>query len=141
MAALALPYLLAVVVVITSHLLFPGLGERESIRDLARLAERTAKPGEKLVFFLNTNQGINFYATTLPLRDEKAEPITLGHEDQVADFLAQRRMGSVLLMSYQRWIGGLLESDRISVEVLGSQHLGISCSPGCDWVLLRVSQN
>jgi len=137
-ATIFLPFGVAVVVVAATHLVYPGLADSESIRDLAEFARNEAKPGERLVFFLNTNQGVNFYATSLPLRDERAEPVTLKHENEFPAFLAERRLDSVLVLSYERWSGGLLGSDRLRTDLLARHARRISCSPGCDWVLLRV---
>jgi 4-amino-4-deoxy-L-arabinose transferase-like glycosyltransferase len=138
-AAIFVQFGLGALVIAAAHLVFPGLAARESIRELAEFARKEARPGERLVFFLNTNQGINFYATSLPLRDKHAEPLTLQNEDEFPALLAERGMNSLLVMSYERWSGGIVRSERLRSDLLARHSLGIRCSPGCDWVLLRVA--
>src|SRR5262249_16688853 len=75
----ATPYLpigLAVIVVAAAHLVFPGLGNRESLKKLSLMAVGAALPSERLIFFVNHDHGINFYATGLPLRDNRSELVT-----------------------------------------------------------------
>ncbi|HZF37654.1 MAG TPA: glycosyltransferase family 39 protein, partial [Blastocatellia bacterium] len=68
-ATLYLPVGLAVIVVAAAHLVFPGLGNRESLKSLSLMALQAARHSEQLVFLINNNQSVNFYATRLPLRD------------------------------------------------------------------------
>ena len=81
---------------------------------------------------------MNFYATDLPLRDERSELLTFQHGDEVARLLDREKRQSMLIMCYQRWSDGLFENDKFSTERIGLQERKTSCSPGCDWVLLRV---
>ncbi|MEP7273882.1 MAG: hypothetical protein ABI882_20445, partial [Acidobacteriota bacterium] len=129
----------AAIVVLAVHLAFPGIARRESIRDLALTAGAVARPGERLIFYLDNNQGLNFYATSLPLRDARSELITLQHGDQIADVLKDRGLESLLVMCYQRWSSGLFINGRLETRLLATHSREIRCSPGCDWVLLRVS--
>jgi len=138
-AAIFMPFGLGILVIAATHLIYPALAARESIRELAELARREARSGDRLVFFLNSNPGINFYATSLPLRDERAEPLIIRHEDEFPAFLTGRRLDSVLVLSYERWSGGIVRSDRLRTDLIARQARGIPCSPGCDWVLLRVA--
>jgi hypothetical protein len=104
------------------------------------MALEKARPNEKLVFYLDSHQGVNFYATDLPLRDPRSELITLRHGDEVAPLLEREGRESLLVMCYERWSNGLFINGKFSAERLASQERRIACSPGCDWVLLRVSR-
>ncbi|MDX2034428.1 MAG: glycosyltransferase family 39 protein [Blastocatellia bacterium] len=138
-AARFLPAAVAMLVVAVSHLLFPALARRESIKPLAILASQAAQPGERLVFFVNHDHGINFYATGLPLRDTKSELVTLVSPDEIRLLAAGSRSRSLLVLSRRRWVDGLLRADQLRAEALGEHPLGARCSPDCDWVLLRAS--
>lgn len=128
----------AVSVVAATHLLFPALGDRESIRELARLATAQAAQGERLIFYLDTNHGINFYATELPLRDARSNLVTTGHGDEIMDILGKTEGASLLLMAYDRWMPSLENRESFLVERIGRQSGRARCSPGCDWILARV---
>lgn len=134
-----LPFALAAIVVATTYLLFPGLARRESIRDLADVAEKAARPGERLIFYLDSNQGVNFYSTALPLRDARSELVTVRHGDEIEPFVRERDLESVLVMCYERWREGLVINEHLRTELISTHPRRIACSPGCDWVLLRVS--
>jgi hypothetical protein len=41
-------------------------------------------------------------------------------------------------MSPERWRDGLMKSANLRVEEIGEQGFNASCSPECDWVLLRA---
>lgn len=137
--AIALTILLGAVIIGSVHIVFPGLAQRESISSLALLARENAKPDERLVFYLDSDQGVNFYATSLPLRDRRAELVTFLHGDQMASFLKERAIESVLVMSYVRRSKELTINPVLNVELLATQGRALDCSPDCDWVLLRVS--
>src|SRR5262249_45012892 len=83
-ATLFLPFGLSLIVITVAHVIFPALANRESLRALATIATQTARPGERLVFFVNPDHGINFYATGLPLRDTKSELVTLFSSEEIA---------------------------------------------------------
>jgi 4-amino-4-deoxy-L-arabinose transferase-like glycosyltransferase len=127
LAALFLPFGLAVVLVVVKHLLLPGLGYVDSTRDLALAAARAARPGERLVFFINNDFSIDFYATGLPLRDERAYLITLMKPEEVEAVVKSQPGGSLLVISRERWSPGLTET--MQAEVLGAQR---------DLILLRL---
>jgi 4-amino-4-deoxy-L-arabinose transferase-like glycosyltransferase len=128
----------AILVITSVAAFYPSLGVRESLKDLAATARSQAREGERLVFYLDSDQGINYYATDLPLRVEKSELLTLQHGDEIAGLLMARGFESVLVMAYDRWAPGLEANESLSVERLGRQAGKIGCSPGCDWVLLRI---
>ncbi|MDX2040160.1 MAG: glycosyltransferase family 39 protein [Acidobacteriota bacterium] len=138
LAAMVLPFSLIAVIVAATHLVFPALGNRESLRLLATKARLAAQSGERLVFFVNEDHGINFYATELPWRDTKSELVALTSADNIALMAATSPTKSLLVASRKRWVDGLLKSDKLTVETLGEQNFNARCSPGCDWVLLRV---
>src|SRR5581483_6276102 len=86
-ATLFLPFGVMLIVVAASHLVFQGLGRQASMRELSELAAQSARPGERLAFYINTEQSLNYYAPGLPLRDEKAAMITVMNEEEVAALL------------------------------------------------------
>ncbi|MGH9841127.1 MAG: ArnT family glycosyltransferase [Blastocatellia bacterium] len=137
-ATIFLPFGLCAIVVAAAHLIFPALGNRESLRPLAAIATQMARPGEQQVFFVNHDHGINFYATGLPRRDTKSELVTLFSADEIALLVQVSRSGSLLVVSKKRWVEGVTGSEKLTVEKLGEQNFNARCSPGCDWVLLRA---
>jgi 4-amino-4-deoxy-L-arabinose transferase-like glycosyltransferase len=137
-ATLYLPVGLAVIVVAASHLVFPGLGNRESLKKLSLVALEAARPYERLVFLINNNQSINFYATGLPLRDGRSELMTVNSTEEIAKLIEAGHSQSLLIMSPRRWGDGLMKSANLRVEKVGEQGFNASCSPECDWVLLRA---
>jgi 4-amino-4-deoxy-L-arabinose transferase-like glycosyltransferase len=137
-ATIFLSFGLCAIVVAAAHLVFPALGNRESLRPLATIATQQAHPGEQLVFFVNHDHGINFYATGLPRRDTKSELVTLFSADEIALLVQVSRSGSLLVVSKKRWIEGVTGSEKLSVETLGEQNFQSRCSPDCDWVLMRA---
>jgi len=137
-ATLYLPIGLAVILVAATHLVFPGLGNRESLKGLSLTALEAARPYERLVFFINNDQSINFYATGLPLRDDRSELVTAKSAEEIALFIEGGRSQSILVMSPKRWIGGVTKSGTLRAEKIGEQNFNASCSPECDWVLLRA---
>lgn len=137
-ATLALPFLLIAIVVAATHLIFPALGNRESLKPLAQAAVFAAQPGERLVFFVNEDHGINFYATELPWRDTKSELVVLTSDANVALMAAASPTKSILVLSRKRWSDGLTNSDKLVTEPLAEQNFNTQCSPDCDWVLLRA---
>ena len=130
----------ALIVVTTLWQVSPGLARRDSIRDLAEIALQKARPQERLIFYLDNDQGVNFYATDLPLRDPHSELITIQHGDEVVPLLEQWNSDSMLVMCYERWSAGLFMNGRFGTEKLATHERRIACSPACDWVLLRVSR-
>lgn len=139
-ATLYLPFGLAVIVIAAAHLVFPGLGNRESLKKLSLMAVEAARPSERLIFFVNQDHGINFYATGLPLRDNRSELVTVTSVDEIALLIEASRSRSVLIASRKQWSGGVTESEKLLVEKIGEQEFNARCSPGCDWVLLRAQK-
>jgi 4-amino-4-deoxy-L-arabinose transferase-like glycosyltransferase len=137
-ATLYLPVGLAVIIIAAAHLVFPGLGNRESLKKLSLMALQAALPYERLVFLINHDQSINYYATELPLRDDRSELVTVKTSEEIARFIEAGRSQSLLIMSPKRWGDGLMKSMNLRVEKIGEQEFNASCSPECDWVLLRA---
>jgi len=140
-ATLYLPIGLAVIVVAAAHLVFPGLGNRESLKKLSLTAIGAALPSERLIFFVNHDHGINFYATGLPLRDNHSELVTVTSVDEIALLVEASRSQSLLIISPRRWSDGVTKSERLQVEKIGEQEFNAHCSPECDWVLLRARKS
>ncbi|HKQ77145.1 MAG TPA: glycosyltransferase family 39 protein [Blastocatellia bacterium] len=140
-ATLYLPIGLAVIVVASAHLVFPGLGNRESLKRLSLMAIGAALPSERLIFFVNHDHGINFYATGLPLRDNRSELVTVTSDDEIALLVEASRSQSLLIISPKRWSDGVMKSEKLRVEKIGAQEFNANCSPECDWVLLRARRN
>ncbi|HEY7180739.1 MAG TPA: hypothetical protein VIC84_04945, partial [Blastocatellia bacterium] len=121
-----------------TRLVFPGLGNRESLKSLSLVALHAARDSERLAFFINNDQGINFYATGLPLRDGRSELVITWSAEEIAALAEAGHGQSVLIMTPMRWYDGLMKSPVLRVEKVGEQSLNITCSPDCDWVLLRA---
>ncbi|MGE0882935.1 MAG: ArnT family glycosyltransferase [Blastocatellales bacterium] len=138
LATLVLPFSLIALIVAATHLVFPALGHRESFRDLAQTARRMAMTDERLIFFVNEDHGINFYATDLPLRDTKSELVTTNSPANIALMIAASKTKSMLVISRKRWSDGVTNSDKLVTEKLGEHNFNARCSPECDWVLLRA---
>lgn len=138
LATLVLPFSLIAIIVTATHLIFPALGHRESFRELAQTARRMAMTDERLIFFVNEDHGINFYATDLPLRDTKSELVTTNSPGNIALMIAASKTKSMLVISRKRWSDGVTDSDKLVTEKLGEHNFNARCSPECDWVLLRA---
>jgi 4-amino-4-deoxy-L-arabinose transferase-like glycosyltransferase len=138
LALMVLPFSLIAVIVAATHLIFPALGNRESLKPLAQAAKLAAQPGEKLVFFVNEDHGINFYATELPWRDTKSELVSVTSTDNIDLMIQASQTRSILVASRKRWIEGITKSEKLVAEKLGEQNYNARCSPDCDWVLLRA---
>ncbi len=137
-ATLFLPFGMAVVVITLVNLSFPAFGRGESLRDLSVLARLNARPGERLVFYINHDHGVNFYATDLPLRDSRSELVTVSSTEEIESLISANGGESILVVSPKRWNIGMKQTSQITMEQLGEQNRNIRCSPGCDWVLLRA---
>ena len=137
-STLYLPIGLAVIVIAAAHLVFPALGNRESLKKLSIVALEAARPYERSVFLINNNQSINFYATWLPLRDDRSELLTVKSTEEIATLIEASRSQSLLIMSPERWRDGLMKSANLRVEKIGEQGFNAGCSPECDRVLLRA---
>ncbi len=139
-ATLYLPFGLALIVIASTHLVFPGLGSRESLRDLSLAAVQAARPAERLIFFVNQDHGINFYATGLPLRDDRSDLVTVTSPDEIALLIEASRSQSILVASRKRWCDGVIKAGNLRTEMIGEQNFKARCSPDCDWVLLRAQK-
>jgi 4-amino-4-deoxy-L-arabinose transferase-like glycosyltransferase len=137
-ATLFLPFGLAVVVATVVNIVFPVLGRGESLRELSLIARQMALPGERLVFYVNQDHGINFYATELPLRDERSELIVVATPEEVESLMRATGSRSILVASLERWANGVNETSSVKFQKLGEQKRNKSCSPECDWVLQRA---
>jgi len=137
-ATLFLPFGLAVIVIAAAHLVFPGLGRRESLKELSLAAVEAALPAERLIFFVNQDHGVNFYATGLPLRDNRSDLVTVFSSDEIVLLVEASRSQSILVASRKRWRDGVMKSEKLQTEMIGEQKLNAQCSPDCDWVLLRA---
>jgi 4-amino-4-deoxy-L-arabinose transferase-like glycosyltransferase len=137
-ATLYLPIGLAVILVAATHLVFPELGNRESLKKLSLTALEAARPYERLVFFINNDQSINFYAADLPLRDERSELVIAKSGEEIGMLIEAGRSQSILVMTPKRWRDGVTKSGLLRAEKIGEQNFNASCSPECDWVLLRA---
>ena len=121
-ATLFLPFGVMIIIVTSAHLLFPELGRQESMRELSRLAVQSAQPGERLAFYLNTEQSLNFYAPALPLRDEKAAMMTAMSVDEIVSEIKKQNASSLLIIALERWSGALTKNERFVTERLGGQE-------------------
>lgn len=137
-ATAIIPAGVAVIVIATTHLIFPGIAAARSLRELSLDARRKAADGERLIFYLNNHHGVDFYATELPLRDDRSGLVTAQHGDQMVELLERSSTRSLLVMSYRRWLPTLDQNGRFTVEELSAQPRHLACSPGCDWILTRV---
>jgi 4-amino-4-deoxy-L-arabinose transferase-like glycosyltransferase len=134
-ATLFLPFGLALIMMVAVHLLLPGLGAIESMRELSQAAARAARPGERLAFYINNEQSVNFYATELPLRGARSELVTAMSPEEVAALLEAQPAGSLLVISLERWSADILQDEQLAAETLGRQE-----RPGAQrsLVLMRV---
>ncbi|MBO0726119.1 MAG: glycosyltransferase family 39 protein [Blastocatellia bacterium] len=140
-ATLYLPIGLALIVATATHMVFPSLGNRESLKSLSLAALHSARDSERLAFFINNDQGINFYAPGLPLRDGRSELVITRSAEEIAALAEAGRSQSVLIMTPMRWYDGLMNSPVLRVEKIGEQSFNVTCSPDCDWVLLRAQSS
>jgi 4-amino-4-deoxy-L-arabinose transferase-like glycosyltransferase len=137
-ATLFLPFGLALLIVTAVNLIFPALGKSESLRDLSLIAKHEAKPGERLIFYIDHHQGINFYAPGLPLRDARSELITVMSFEEIESLVQARGGASLLVITLKHLADNKSGRIQLQTEMLGEQKRNIKCSPGCDWVLFRV---
>lgn len=137
-ALMILPFSLIAIIVAATHLVFPALGNRESLKPLAQAARLAAQPGEKLVFFVNEDHGINFYATELPWRDTKSELVSVTSPENIELMIQASPTQSILVASRKRWVEGVTKAEKLVTEKLSEQNYNARCSPDCDWVLLRA---
>ncbi|HEY6401716.1 MAG TPA: hypothetical protein VI479_09930, partial [Blastocatellia bacterium] len=137
-ATLYLPIGLAAVIVATAHLAFPGLANRESLKSLSLVAMQAARPSERLVFYINNDHSVDFYATGLPLRDNRSELVIAWSDEEIARFVEAGQSQSLLIMTPRQFGDYLMRSPNLSFEKIGEQGFNARCSPDCDWLLLRA---
>jgi 4-amino-4-deoxy-L-arabinose transferase-like glycosyltransferase len=137
-ATLFLPFGLALVVIVAANLIFPALGRSQSLREFSLKAVEVARVGERLVFYVNHDHRINFYATDLPLRDDRSELITVASPEIIEGLIRANGGTSMLVASPRRWADGINETSQLKMERLWEHKRIMRCSPGCDWVLLRA---
>lgn len=136
-AVLFQPFGFALVIITTANLVFPALGNAESFKSVALAAVENAKPNERLVFYITSDNGINFYATDLPLRDAKSELLTT-HDFEKA--IADTNGHSILIVTARPWVSHVKRYQTLKVSELFEQKRNTECSPDCDWVLLRAEK-
>ena len=133
-----LPFGFAVVMVAIVNLVSPALAERETLKALGELATHQAQPGERLVFFINFNHRINFYATELPLRNSKSDFVTAMDPAEIPLLIDRYGGQSMLVLAQREWSDGLIQSPLLRIETLGEQRGAVKCSPKCDMILMRA---
>jgi hypothetical protein len=126
-AMLMLPFAMMLMVMVAAHLLFPSVGNRESLRELSLTARRVALPGEKLVFYINSEQSLHYYAPGLALLDRKAALITPMSVDEIVQILQTSHIdrtepvNTLLVISLKKWSEVFAPDPRFTVESLGQQ--------------------
>ncbi len=127
-ATLALPFGVALGIAATTFAVMLTLIQTQSTAELTKFARETARPNERLVFFINNHFSIDFYAPELPLREPTAYLKTVMKVEDIAALLAAQPTKSLLVMTPQRWLKGIEEA--LPTERLGTQHT---------WALVRVT--
>lgn len=135
-----LPFGLALIIVAVVNIVTPALAERETLKSLGERAVSVARPGERLVFYINSNHRINYYATSLPLRDSKSYFVTVIDQAEIPRLIDQHGGESILVLAQREWSRLLVESDIVRVDLLGEQRGPVKCSPKCDLVLMRAQK-
>ena len=132
-ATLFLPMGIVVILLTTVYTLFPALGQREALRDLLLSVKQAAQPDERLIFYVNSDHSIDFYAPALPLRDAASDLQTVFSNAEIQGALGTQP--SLLVLSPQRWASGVANASLVLTD-----QRRLRCSPGCNWVLLRVTR-
>lgn len=133
-----LPFGFAVVLIAVINIVSPVLAERETLKPLGELATRLALPGERMVFYINSNHRINFYATQLPLRDRKSYFVTVMNPAEIPPLIDQHGGESMLILSQREWAGTLQQEPSLRLTILGEQRGPVKCAPRCDLILIRA---
>ncbi|QQS44915.1 MAG: glycosyltransferase family 39 protein [Acidobacteriota bacterium] len=136
-----LPFGFALIVMVLVNVFSPVLGERDSIRRMALTARRVARPGERLIFFVNHHHGINFYATELPLRDERSELVTVFKPEDVLSWMQRAGSEKMLLISPRRWFHIIENAPQLKAHRIAEQNGAFRCEPECNWILSRVEKS
>lgn len=122
------PFGIALTIVIATLTVMPGYGLTESTAHIVQKAKASAQSGERLVFFINTDFSIDFYAPELPLRDSHAYPLTFMKPEEIAALLPMQPNKTMLVLSPRRWLKGIEET--MATTILAEQHT---------WTLVRVT--
>ncbi|MFZ4793457.1 MAG: phospholipid carrier-dependent glycosyltransferase [Blastocatellia bacterium] len=133
-----LPFGFAVVLIAVINIVSPVLAERETLKPLGELATRLALPGERMVFYINSNHRINYYATQLPLRDSKSYFVTAMSPAEILPLIDRYGGESILVLSQREWTASLLREPALRLEILGEQRGPVKCAPRCDMILIRA---
>ncbi len=128
LATLFLPFGLAFIIVTATLTVMPGYGYTESTAQISEQAKAAAQPGERLVFFINTDFSMDFYAPELPLRDARAYPLTFMKPEEIAALLPLQPTKTLLVLSPKRWLKGIEET--MGTTALHEQYT---------WALVRVT--
>ncbi|HZF40581.1 MAG TPA: hypothetical protein VE715_17300, partial [Blastocatellia bacterium] len=70
-----------------------------------------------------------------------SELVIVKSTEEITALIEAGRGQSILIMTPRRWGDGLMKSTSLRVEKVGEQEFNASCSPDCDWVLLRAQKN
>ena len=98
---------LAVIIAMASLCLSGAIEASDSTAGMIQDIKLAAKPGEKMVFYINNHHSVDFYAPQLPLRDEKSELVTPMTPEELAPLLKASPTGSLILASPQQWVSQL----------------------------------
>jgi 4-amino-4-deoxy-L-arabinose transferase-like glycosyltransferase len=127
-ATLALPFGVALSLMAATFTVMPSLRMTESTAALAQAARAEARPGERLVFYINNDYSIDFYAPQLPLREANAYLKTTMKPEEIVALLAAQPTKSLLVMTPKRWLKGI--EDTLQAELIDTHHT---------WALVRVT--
>jgi 4-amino-4-deoxy-L-arabinose transferase-like glycosyltransferase len=127
-ATLFLPFGVALCLIATTAIIMPSLSFTQTTAPLAQRAAQTARPNERLIFFINNHFSIDYYAPQLPLREPNAYLKTVMKVDEIAAILAAQQTKSLLVMTPKRWLKGI--EDALPSEPIDTHHT---------WALVRVT--
>lgn len=127
-ATLFLPFGVALCLIATTAIIMPSLSFTQTTAPLAHRAAQTARPNERLVFFINNHFSIDYYAPQLPLREPTAYLKTVMKVEEIAAILAAQPSKSLLVMTPKRWLKGI--EDALPTEPIDTHHT---------WALVRVT--
>jgi hypothetical protein len=91
-----------------------------------------------MVFYINSNHRINYYATQLPLRDSKSYFVTAMSPAEILPLIDRYGGESILVLSQREWTASLLREPALRLEILGEQRGPVKCAPRCDMILIRA---
>ncbi len=126
-ATITIPFCFAGILIAVTQTAMPSLAVTDSTAELAVKAKAAARADERLIFFINNDHSIDYYAPNLPLRDAHSELITAMKPEEIAALIETQPTKSVLVMSPKQWLEGL--------EIMKSEKLATYHT----WVLLRLT--